>query len=407
MNKTHKKMLGFVGLGMVAAITTFAATLPTPEASAIQSSVTDTIQVRVIPSYPDLELITDSGAVITTPEYNFTANYTKLGEARITITNRNADGVVVYSGTYWEGDLGFEQGTRDFSVNFDDFGGRGYFTIDFYAIGDDNVPVERFLTVQYSEEQGTDDGGSGETSEDEIKVGVEVPLAETKTITAEVYDQNGALVKTVQINDPTDVQRIDLAGVPDGYYNLVVTNRDADGFSIKTTSESIIVESGTPYVDINVAQTVDVVTTIDATIYDSENNEIRKIVANRATDNVDVYDTNGNLLFSIPNGYTESGTQGMITISLRGLPYSDYNILFDFRSENGRLIGNSIAYKLKYVSEGIIVVPDTGGFFQGLNISREDYLITGLVVFLIIGVVAFGIVAKKKSNKKQSKRERK
>ena len=39
-------------------------------------------------------------------------------------------------------------------------------------------------------------------------------------------------------------------------------------------------------------------------------------------------------------------------------------------------------------------VPDTGGFFRNLNISREDYLVTGLIVFFIVGVVGFGVVAR-------------
>ena len=39
-------------------------------------------------------------------------------------------------------------------------------------------------------------------------------------------------------------------------------------------------------------------------------------------------------------------------------------------------------------------VPDTGGLFSGLNISREDYLVTGLIAFFVVGVVGFGIVAR-------------
>lgn len=38
--------------------------------------------------------------------------------------------------------------------------------------------------------------------------------------------------------------------------------------------------------------------------------------------------------------------------------------------------------------------PDTGGLFQNLNISNEDYLITGLIVFFVLGIVGFGVVAR-------------
>ena len=44
--------------------------------------------------------------------------------------------------------------------------------------------------------------------------------------------------------------------------------------------------------------------------------------------------------------------------------------------------------------------PDTGGLFRKLNISKEDYLITGLIVFFVFGVVAFGVVAKNRKNKR-------
>lgn len=47
--------------------------------------------------------------------------------------------------------------------------------------------------------------------------------------------------------------------------------------------------------------------------------------------------------------------------------------------------------------------PDTGGLFQNLNISKEDYLVTGLIIFFILGIVGFGIVARNKrtTNKKR------
>ena len=44
--------------------------------------------------------------------------------------------------------------------------------------------------------------------------------------------------------------------------------------------------------------------------------------------------------------------------------------------------------------------PDTGGLFQNLNISSEDYLTTGLIMFFILGIVALGIVISgRKDNK--------
>lgn len=50
-------------------------------------------------------------------------------------------------------------------------------------------------------------------------------------------------------------------------------------------------------------------------------------------------------------------------------------------------------YEIKVYYESV-EAPDTGFFFQNLNISKEDYLMTGLIIFFVFGVVAFGVVAK-------------
>lgn len=46
-------------------------------------------------------------------------------------------------------------------------------------------------------------------------------------------------------------------------------------------------------------------------------------------------------------------------------------------------------------------VPDTGMFFQNLNISKEDYIITGLIIFFVFAIVGFGIVARDRQNRKR------
>lgn len=43
-----------------------------------------------------------------------------------------------------------------------------------------------------------------------------------------------------------------------------------------------------------------------------------------------------------------------------------------------------------------IIVPDTGAFFKGLNISRADYLITGLVIFAAFAAFAFVFTMKRR-----------
>ncbi|MBR6505285.1 hypothetical protein IKT18_00360 [Candidatus Saccharibacteria bacterium] len=48
--------------------------------------------------------------------------------------------------------------------------------------------------------------------------------------------------------------------------------------------------------------------------------------------------------------------------------------------------------------------PDTGGLFHNLNITKEDYLVTGLIAFFIVGIVGFGIVARGRKETRSSKR---
>ena len=60
MKKTKKRVLGLLGLGLVAVTTIFAASLPGPEAAAVETnSVTDTIVVRVVGKDPLLEITSD------------------------------------------------------------------------------------------------------------------------------------------------------------------------------------------------------------------------------------------------------------------------------------------------------------------------------------------------------------
>ena len=50
--------------------------------------------------------------------------------------------------------------------------------------------------------------------------------------------------------------------------------------------------------------------------------------------------------------------------------------------------------------------PDTGRFFKNLNVSKEDYLITGLIIFFIICTVALGIISRNhRANTKTRRRK--
>lgn len=89
--------------------------------------------------------------------------------------------------------------------------------------------------------------------------------------------------------------------------------------------------------------------------------------------------------------------------SLAGQPSGTYMVKVVARNASGETIYIPFEIEIKY--EATVVPdagsPDTGGLFRNLNISREDYMITGLIVFFVLGIVAFGIVAKgRRSSKK-------
>ncbi|MBQ6149939.1 hypothetical protein IJI86_03160 [Candidatus Saccharibacteria bacterium] len=315
MKKTHKKILGSLGLGLVAAVTTAAVLMPSPEAAAIPS-FTDVIQVRIENQESSFELTSGSPSVITTPGYNFRVDYDNIGDINITLVNKDDDGNIIYGPTtLWSTNVGWTAGDRTFNLDLDSYGGYGNFTITGVGEGYGSVPIERILTVRYEEpiqDIYTDEGGEGYGDVDGIPAGTEM-------IKTEVYDGDGNIIRTI------------------------ITGTGTDG---KT----------------------------------------------------DVYDKDGHLVISIPGGYDPTDYETLIYMS--GLPGGVYPGRIKFIDGEGSPIGRGIKVRIHWEGEEPIVVPDTGGLFQNLNISREDYLITGAVIFMVIGVVAFGIVKRNRSSKK-------
>ncbi len=85
---------------------------------------------------------------------------------------------------------------------------------------------------------------------------------------------------------------------------------------------------------------------------------------------------------------------------LSGGKSGTYIVRFSVYDEEGNLIYYiDVPYTYEYVP-----VPDTGAFFNNLNISKEDYLTTGLIIFFIFAIVGFGIVARDRNSGKNNKR---
>ena len=496
MTKTHKKILGFAGLSLVAAVTTVAAVLPTPGAFAA-NTYTDKVQVRVVPAESDIQVNPADGGEINTSNYEFDVDYNGISDIKAVLVNKDADGNVIFGPVeIWHIDAGLDPGSKHFSINLDDYGKYGNFTITITGVGRGGVPVEKNTTVRYvkkseQKEEGGDIDVDPESGNTEVDIPVDVPTSEVETISVNIYDSEGNIVKTITISDPSEAENLDLSDLPNGTYTMEVVSRDGNGNVVKTDSAPVVVDTQSgqqqdvgvditikdqeeevgkvvitvvneetgevektievddpssgdvvnvdlsdieggkyevivDYYDdngekidstttpvtktdsegnatIEVEKEVNTVTTIEATIYDEEGNIVRVIKADRETGIVYVYDGEGRLLYTIADGYKNDKD---LTIPMEGLEDGEYTTVISYEDMNGRQVGNSKSYTIKNYSGSAVLVPDTGGFFQGLNISREDYLITGLAVFMVIGVVAFGVVARNRRNKKVIKRSK-
>ncbi len=298
-------------------MTSVAAVIPSPGASAITTSVTDTIQVRVVGSEPLLTVTPDATGQINTPEYKFDVTYENITDLTVSYTKMDADGNIIGSGTIFSDDtLDFNPGAQTFELNLDDepYGGSGYYTFNLLGHGYNNVPVERELVITYT----LVDVDVIPSEDGEISVDIK-PTEDTDKIIIEVHDKDGELVRIIVI-DP---------------------------------------ETGTVY----------------------------------------VYDGEGHLIDTIEGGYKD----GKIDIPMDGLDDGEYTFSVRYEDADGNIIGVPFEFSATYKAKPV-PTPDTGAFLQNLNISKQDYLITGLLIFFVFAIVGFGIVARGRKSKVTKKK---
>ncbi|MBR2641103.1 hypothetical protein IKD49_01425 [Candidatus Saccharibacteria bacterium] len=117
---------------------------------------------------------------------------------------------------------------------------------------------------------------------------------------------------------------------------------------------------------------------------------------------IEVFDKNGNLVTPL------SPIKALPPEKKVNLPFEKYDLepgIYSIKITAYNIEGNELAVrylKKEIKASDIPPVPDTGRLFGGLNVSNEDFLITGLIAFLTIG--AGGIVIINKRSKKNSRR---
>ena len=310
MKKTKKRVFGLLGLGLVAVITIFAASLPGPGAAAVETNqVTDTVVVRVVGSDPLIEITSDQdGKELVKQEQVFSFGYynSEYIDSKILYTN---DEDVTTEHVLIEGEARW--------VNYND---GEYIT----------NPALDLLSDGY---------GYGEYAIESIATGY-AGVTYPKTINFSFIPVKGEAAE-----DPND-----------GLIYL--------------------------YLD-----------------YDTENENIDHIKIN-------IYDESGNIVKVIsPITVEAPGMKVELPFSENNLPTGNYTIgITAYNAEDELLYGKPYYTSIYYKA---IPVPDTGGMFTGMNISKTDYLITGLIIFSLAAVAGFVFVARGRNNKDRSIKNKK
>jgi hypothetical protein len=130
-----------------------------------------------------------------------------------------------------------------------------------------------------------------------------------------------------------------------------------------------------------------------------EEDKVAKVVIN-------VYDEGGNIVDEIsPIEVNAPGKEVTIPFDDYNLPSGDYTIVITPYNASGKELYKELTFVVHY--NGLLVpsTADTGGLFTNLNIAKSDYLITGVIVFSLIGIA--GIVFISRKNRNNSSRRRK
>lgn len=295
MRKTPKKILGLLGLGLVAGMTVFAAVLPGSDASAV-STVTDSIVVTVSPPayIANVEFLDHKDDVpYVNPNQNINVSYSGVEQIRATLDwtdeNGNTTQYILVDEVVTP-----QNGTKTLTLNLANYG-YGIFRLSFEGSGQYGAKSDTvaFSYVPVTAEVKEDTNGDINTYLDYDDNSADIDHFEIK-----IYDDNGQLVETLPaINKGIKKVRLPFENLPSGKYTVAVLALDATGNAL----------------------------------------------------------------------------------------YKSWNDIYVY-------------------DEPVIAVPNTGGLLGMLNISKADYLVTGLIVFAMVG--GFGLFVILKKDKKKSTRKR-
>ena len=136
--------------------------------------------------------------------------------------------------------------------------------------------------------------------------------------------------------------------------------------------------------------------------YDTEGDSVNTIIVN-------IYDENGDIARSLsPIEISSPTTQINLPFSDKDLPTGNYYAEVIAYDQNGEALYLPYIIDFHYESSPVVVpVPntaDTGMLLIDTNVSRTDYLITSLIVFLIVSTFGIMFVIKDGSKKRMPAR---
>ena len=355
MKKTQKKFFGLLGLALVVTTTVVAASLPSPEASAADS-FTDTIQVRVVGSTPYINITAPANdSTFVSPLHNIAFEYENVESISANLTYIDMNG---YSQTY-----------SDVYTLFPDYApGSDIFLpdLDEYGYGDFVINFKGINTAVSSEEE------EGEPEEEPrfllMAAPKKAPAAAPANANAGAYAEDSVYFEYIPAiltatqdevsNDPTlHIEYYgggSLAGI-----ELVVPKGDG-----KNDIEFLI---------------------------KIENNKFN------------LYDADGNLIDTVSTDQDLT-----LPFSDYGVKAGTYNLIATPLNAEGDALYRPYTFSLTYDTLPTPITPDTGALFEKLNISRADYLLTGLIVFFSVAILGliFTIKNHSKSRRKSPARRR-
>ena len=410
MKKTQRRVFGLLGLAFVAAITVFAALLPAPSAAAADSTV---LRVRVLGDVPDVTITDGPDSVVpsstipivTSPDQSFTYINEKVDHVVVTLHYTDDDGHTTDTviADYY---ANYVAGGRTIDLNLDDYG-YGHYEITVTGDGqygyDEDTLAFDYVPISIDAEQPAID-------EDPIADYIYDPV-KTDHAVLNVYTDEGELITAlsgipVTIGSFTSTLPFEANNMEKGWYKVEIVTYDDHDDVIATAVDRFYydlssTEPGTT-VDIEAEQPAvdeDPIATYD---YD-------ETITDHAI--LNVYDDDGNLITVLSNIPVTIGEfTSTLPFGENGMEEGYYRVEIITYDEHDNMIGRDIDrfyYDLSGTEPGpgpnpdepdVPDVPNTG-LFTNLNISRADYVTTGLIIFFASAAFALLYIARKGSKR--------